>query len=178
MIYIFLAEGFEEIEAVATIDILRRTNLDVKIVGVGSEYIKGSMGITLKSDIELSELVTENLQGIVLPGGILGVENLSKNDKVCEIIRYCDKNKLLIGAICAAPSILGQMKILEGKEACCYPGFEKSLIGTKISKNGVCVCDNIITSNGPGNAINFALKLVEYIFGVKEYENIKLSMNI
>lgn len=178
MVYIFLAEGFEEIEAVAAIDILRRTNLDVKIVGVGSEYVRGSMGITLKCDIELSELVTENLQGIVLPGGVLGVENLGKNDKVCETIRYCDKNKLLIGAICAAPSILGKMKILEGKEACCYPGFEESLIGAKISNDSVCVCDNIITANGPGNAINFALKLVEYIFGIKEYENIRVSMNI
>lgn len=178
MIYVFLAQGFEEIEAIASIDILRRTKLDVKTVGVGSRFITGSMNITLKCDVELSEADTENLQGIVLPGGILGVKNLSESTKVCEIINYCDKNKILIGAICAAPSILGEMKILEGKKACCYPGFEEKLIGAEISRDDTCICDNIVTSNGPGNAIKFALKLVEYIFGKKESDNIKSSINM
>lgn len=165
MICVFLAEGFEEIEAVTVIDILRREKFDVMVAGVNLNEITGSMGIKIKPDIDVLSVCQKDLQGVVLPGGMPGMENLFKNDDIKKIIKYCWEKNLLIASICAAPSILGRMGILEGKKACCYPGFEKELKGAKIVNEKVVTDGNIITSKGPGTAFDFAICIAEWLSG-------------
>lgn len=187
MYCIFLADGFEEIEALATVDILRRANLDVKTVCISSDtksneskVVAGANGINVIADLDESnfiEIFKENkLDGVILPGGMPGTTNLKKSNLVLNAIKYCNENKKLIAAICAAPMILGEMGLLKGKEAVCYPGFENSLCGAKISRDSVCVEDNIITAKGPGVALEFGIKIVEFILGKEKANMIKLSM--
>lgn len=176
MIYIFLANGFEEIEGVAPFDILKRAKIDVKTVGVGSDLTTAASGLTVKTDMTDKEITFEGLKGIVLPGGMPGTTNLENNENVIKCIDFCIENHLMIGAICAAPSILGKKGLLSGKEACCYPGFEKYLEGAKISSEAVTVCDNIITANGPGSAMKFGFALVEYLRSKKSVEVLKNGM--
>ncbi len=176
MVYIFFADGFEEIEGIASFDILKRGGIDVKTVGIGSNLITGASGLTIKTDIIDKDIILENLDGIVLPGGMPGTTNLENNENVIRCIDFCKDNHLMIGAICAAPSILGKKGLLSGKEACCYPGFEKYLKGAKILSESVMVCDNIITANGPGSAMKFGFALVEYLRSKKSVEILKNGM--
>ena len=176
MVCIFLADGFEEIEAITVVDVLRRADCDVKIIGIGGKRIEGAHNIAVESDMEISYLDINEIDGIILPGGMPGTTNLEKNGNLKEIIRLCNDKKLLIGAICAAPSILGNMGILEGKFACCYKGFEDKLLNANIVNDDVCAYDNIITSRGPGTALAFSLKIVEYIYGKECKEKIRKAM--
>lgn len=176
MIYLFLANGFEETEGVAPFDILKRGGIDVQTVGVGSDLITASNGLKIKTDITNRDISFENLKGIVLPGGMPGTTNLENNEDVIKCIDFCAKNKLMIAAICAAPSILGKKGLLAGKEACCYPGFEKYLEGAKISNEPVTVCDNIITANGPGSAMKFGFELVGYLRSQNAVKVLKKGM--
>ena len=128
MIYVFLADGFEETEAIAPIDLLRRAGKDVVTVGVGDNIIRGSHGIPVVTDTIAQEApLTDELEMIVLPGGMPGTLNLEKSDYVQRAIDYCVSNNKYIGAICAAPSILGHMGLLKGRKAVCYEGFEAQL---------------------------------------------------
>ena len=123
MVCIFLADGFEEIEAIATVDILRRAGIDVQIVGVGGQEIIGTHQIKIEADITETMLKIQDVQMIILPGGMPGTANLEKNQTVQSAIDYVAKNNGYIGAICAAPSILGHKGLLKGKNATCFPGF-------------------------------------------------------
>lgn len=176
MICIFLADGFEDIEAIVTMDILRRANYNVKTVGVGKKEITSASGIKVYADMKDDDLIIENVCGVILPGGMPGAVNLRKSSIVCETLTYCMENKKLIAAICAAPFILGELGILKNKTAICYPGFENKLIGAKISSKSVCVDDNIITAKGPGVAMDFAFKIIEYISGKSLVMDIKDAM--
>ncbi|MEG1427523.1 MAG: DJ-1/PfpI family protein [Oscillospiraceae bacterium] len=167
MIYVFLAEGFEEIEALATVDILRRAELSVKTVGVTGKTVTGSHGIPVEADMILQELTTDDMELIVLPGGMPGTLNLEKNPIVQAAITYCARNNKYICAICAAPSILGHMGLLQGKKAVCFPGFENELLGATLAGGAVCRDGNYITGKGAGVTVDFALKIVE-IFVSKE----------
>lgn len=162
MIYVFLAQGFEETEAVAPIDILRRCEKEVVTVGIGDNIIKGSHGITVVTDTEdkLIELNNE-LEMIVLPGGMPGTLNLEKSEVVQTAIEYCIANGKYIGAICAAPSILGHKGLLKGKKAVCYTGFEAQLEGAELVDEPAVQDGKIITARGAGAAVDFGLKLVE-----------------
>jgi len=172
MIYVFLGNGFEEIEAVTQVDMLRRCKLDVKTVGIGSQIIRGSHGIPIVADIEQNEIVLDDkLQMIILPGGMPGTLNLENSKKVQEAIDYCTKNDIYIAAICAAPSILGHKGLLKGKVATCFPGFENELIEAKLSDNLVCIDGKIITGKSAGASIKFSLKLVEILIS-KERANL------
>ncbi|MBQ2671505.1 MAG: DJ-1/PfpI family protein [Clostridia bacterium] len=177
MIYIFLADGFEEVEAITPRDILKRANINVQTVGLNkNSEVSSTSGLKITPDVQIENINFNNIEGIILPGGMPGTKNLEQNEKVLEIIKYCNKNKLLIGAICAAPSILGKMGILKNKTACCYPGFEKYLIGAKISENSVSTDKNIITSKGPGTALEFGFAILEYLKGKETAESIKNNM--
>lgn len=165
MIYIFYAHGFEEIEAIACTDILRRAELDVRTVGVGAKTITGAHGITLHCDMIDHKVSTKDLEMIVLPGGMPGTLNLEKAESVRDIIRYAVENNLYIGAICAAPSILGHMDLLDGKNVTCYPGLEKELGGANHTGARVERDEKLVTGNGPDAAVDFALKLVECLKG-------------
>ena len=164
MVYCFLAEGFEELEAIAPIDLIKRAGVEVKTVGVGCDTVTGSHGITFKTDLTDSDILLEDkLSGIILPGGMPGTINLENNENVQKAIDYCSENGKLICAICAAPSILGHKNLLSGKEAISYPGFEKDLYGANISEKAVVKSGNIITAKGAGVAVDFGLEIIAYL---------------
>lgn len=176
MIYVFLADGFEECEALSPIDILRRANIEVKTVGIGSQIISGSHNIKVLCDISENEAQTDNLEGIILPGGMPGTLNLEKSDTVQKFIDFSAENGLLISAICAAPSILGHKGLLKNKKACCFKGFEKDLIGANVTENRVEADENIITAYGAGAAFDFGFKILEFLKGTDTANALKEQM--
>lgn len=173
MIYLFLADGFEEVEALFPLDILRRAGADVKTVSVtGHEYVTGSHGITVKADITDEKFDENNITAVILPGGMPGTTSLDASETVHRALEKASEDGKIIGAICAAPSVLGKAGLLKGKEAICYPGFEKYLSGAKISDKKV-VCDgNIITAAGAGVAREFGLALTAALFSPDAAEKI------
>lgn len=176
MIYCFLANGFEELEAIAPVDLLRRVaDVQVQLVSVSdSEYETSSHGFTLKCDEKIKNIkLDESLEAIILPGGMPGTLGLEKSTKVQEAIDYCTKHDILICAICAAPSILGHKNLLAGKEAICFPDFESELLGAKISDKSVVKDGNIITAKGAGVAVKFGLEIIKALKGEKSATKIK-----
>ena len=167
MIYMFFAEGFEEVEAIATLDVIRRADIEIKSVGIGGKEVTGSHGITVICDASESEIDSVDVDGIILPGGMPGTLNLQKNELVNKAVDFCFDEGRLVAAICAAPLILGQKGILKNKNAVCFPGFEEDLIGATISDKFICTDGNVITAKGMGSAINFGLAIVEFF---KDFE--------
>lgn len=164
MIYVFLANGFEEVEAFTPIDYLRRCEeLKVLTVGVTGKNVTGSHQITTISDILLLDVVLDNIEMIVLPGGMPGTINLEKSIELSGIIDFCVERNIPIGAICAAPSILGHKGVLKGRNATCADGFEDELYGATISHDPVVKDGNIITARGAGVSNQFAFALVEVL---------------
>jgi len=162
MIYVFLAEGFEEIEALTPVDCLRRAGKTVQAVGVGGAVIKGAHGISVTADITADQIALDgSLEMIVLPGGMPGTLNLGQSEIVKHAIEYCVAEKRWIAAICAAPTILGKMGLLRGKKVTCYPGMEADLKGASYTHRSVVTDGKLITAKGPGAAMDFGLKLVE-----------------
>lgn len=167
-VYIFLAEGFEEIEAITPLDLLRRVGIDAKFVSIGKTLqVQGAHDILFIADILFDELPTTMADGIVLPGGMPGTLNLLDHKGLCTLIQEYYNAQKYVCAICAAPLILGTLNLLAGKTATIYPCMENKLTGAMPSVSPVCADGTIITSRGPGTAIPFALKLVE-IFAGKE----------
>ena len=153
MIYVFLANGFEEVEALAPVDMLRRAKQEVTTVGVTGKIVTGSHHIPVTADITAEELqIGGDMDMIVLPGGMPGTLNEEASPVVQAVIDYCVANDRWIGAICAAPSILGHKGVLNGKTATCYTGFEKELTGAEIGSDGVIRDGKIITARGAGVA--------------------------
>ncbi|MBR4073732.1 MAG: DJ-1/PfpI family protein [Clostridia bacterium] len=171
MIYVFLADGFEEAEAICPVDILRRGGVEVKTVGVTGKTVMGSHSIPVVADITLDEVTTENLKGVVLPGGLPGTTNLEKNETVQKFLDFAYDNDLFIGAICAAPSVLGHKGFLKGKKAICFPGFEKELEGADIIDVPAVRDGKIITGWGAGGAFEFGFALLAAITGDEEMVN-------
>lgn len=176
MIYVFLANGFEETEAITPIDMLRRCGKEVITVGVTGKVVAGSHNIPVVCDITVDETVTEGLEMIVLPGGMPGTKNLAANSRVAELIRFCSDKSILIGAICAAPSVLGEMGLLEGRKAVCYPGFEDALKGAEVLTVPAVRDGNIITARGAGAALEFSYELISALIDNAAAE--KLAGNI
>ncbi len=165
MIYMFIAEGFEEIEALCPLDLMRRAGLDVTTVGVGGNSITGAHGIEVKTDIRDTEFRADDLEMVFLPGGMPGTINLASSKIVINAINSAVECDSCIAAICAAPSILGDMGLLNGKQAVCYPGFEDRLTGATIPDSKVVLDDNILTAKGMGAALEMGLKIVEIFRG-------------
>ncbi len=179
MVYVFLAPGFEEIEALAVVDVLRRAELDVLTVGVGEDFVIGSHQIPVACDIaEKSLIFDEKTEAIVLPGGMPGTLNLEKSETVQKAIDWATQNEKLVCAICAAPSILGHKGLLNGKSATCFPGFEEELFGADISKDYVVKDGNIITARGMGSAIEFGLQIAEVLTSRENAQKIRASLQI
>ncbi len=161
MVYCFLADGFEEVEAIAPIDMLRRAGVEVTTVGIGKRVIMGRHNIPVTADIEDSEFsADENLEAVILPGGMPGTLNLDASQVVHGALDYAVEHRKFICAICAAPSVLGKKGLLSGREAIAYPGFEKELKGAVISKKHVVRDGNVITAKGAGVAVKFGLEIV------------------
>ena len=172
-INVFFANGHEEIEALTVVDLLRRAGLDVDMVSITDDYeVTGSHKITTRMDKTIDEVDFDNSDMIVLPGGLPGTTNLGNCDKLTkQIVAYNEKNKMLT-AICAAPSVLGTLGVLEAKSATCYPGFEDKLIGAACLNSSVVKSKNIITANGMGAAIDFALAIIEHYLGKGKAQSI------
>ena len=175
MIYVLLADGFEEIEAVAVIDILRRADLEVLTVGIGGKQICGSHGIVITADIDEKDMDAKHCEAVILPGGVPGTPNLESSEAVQALIDEAVKCGAWICAICAAPSILGKKGLLKGKGAACYPGWEKYLDGAVIEK-GVAVDKPFITASGAGVAVGFALEIAARLKSPEEAERIRSAM--
>ena len=165
MVYFFIAEGFEEIEALCPLDILRRAGIEATTVGIGSREIVGAHGITVKCDMCDAEFCDDSAEMIFLPGGMPGTLNLAASKAVIDAIRSAYDRNAYIAAICAAPSILGDMGLLSGKQAVCYPGFEDRLTGAKIPDRKVVLDGKILTAKGMGAATEMGLKIVEIFKG-------------
>lgn len=171
---VFLAEGFEEIEALTVVDIMRRANITCHMIGVEKINVPGAHNIEVKCDKTLDENI-KDYDLIVLPGGMPGARNLQNNDKVVELVKYFYENGKLVSAICAAPIVLGTAKIIEGKNITSYPGFEDELKGCNYKEDRVVVDGNIITSRGPATAMEFSYKLLEML-GNDKYKEISSGM--
>jgi 4-methyl-5(b-hydroxyethyl)-thiazole monophosphate biosynthesis len=167
MIYMFLADGFEEIEALCPLDLMRRAGLSVTTVGIGSTDITGAHGITVKADMPDTDFADAKPDMIFLPGGMPGTLNLAASEVVKTAVLNAHRTGTYIAAICAAPSILGDMGLLAGKEAICYPGFETRLQGATVSKSRVVLDGKILTAAGMGVALDMGLKIVEIFCGAK-----------
>lgn len=166
MVYLFLADGCEEIEALTPVDLLRRVGIEVKTVGIGSKSVTGSHGIKIEADMTDKEAEAELQSGkefemIVLPGGMPGTLNLDASPVVDKFISTANEKDAYIAAICAAPTILGKRGLLKGKMATCYPGMEDKLTGAEVYSSDVILDCNIITARGMGVATEFALQIVE-----------------
>lgn len=166
MIYVFLADGFEEIEALAPVDFLKRAGIEVVTVGIASKEVTGTHNIKVVADITADEVCFDDrLQGIILPGGMPGAENLNNSSLVQKAIDYCAENNKIIAAICAAPFILGRKGLLKGKKATCFPGFEGELEGAELVDVGVMGDGMIVTAKGAGVAWEFGASICSRITG-------------
>ncbi len=178
MIYLFLANGFEEIEAITTLDILRRCGLDVMTVSIaGPRLIHGAHGIPIMADERfLKSKILNDCQGMIFPGGMPGAKNLMLHDRLKKVIEVHKERKTLMAAICAAPMILGKYGVLVGKKATCYPGFESHLKGALHIDAPVVVDGNIITGKGPFASVDFAFAIAAHFVPNKKIEAIRKDM--
>ncbi|MCL2596298.1 MAG: DJ-1/PfpI family protein [Paludibacter sp.] len=175
---IFLAKGFEEMEAVCPIDILRRAGVNVISVSISDKkQVEGAYNITFTADALFEEIDFEDIEMIVLPGGMPGAANLANHTGLCgKILDFADSDKR-IAAICAAPSVvLGGLGLLKGKEAICYPGYEAGMCTKQISEKSVVTDGIITTAKGPGVAMEFALELVKILKGEAIAQKIKKDL--
>ena len=174
---VHLAEGFEEIEAISIIDVLRRADLDVAVVSVtGKAEVTGAHQISVLADTLFENVDYNQVYMIVLPGGMPGASNLNAHVGLRQqILKFVDENKPL-AAICAAPLVFGNLGILKGKQAVCYPGFESYLKGADVLQVPVLESGNIITGRGPGVAIQFSLKIVEKAVSLEKAEKLAQQM--
>jgi 4-methyl-5(b-hydroxyethyl)-thiazole monophosphate biosynthesis len=173
-----IAEGFEEIEAITIVDILRRADIDVTTASLNKNPVKGSHGIPVKADSIIKELDMVDFNCIVLPGGMPGSENLKMNDTVLSFIKHIYSKGGYIAAICAAPIVLGQAGVLYGKNVTCFPGYEGELIDANYIEKPVVVDGSVITGRGVGCAIPFALEIVSIIKGNEIREEIKNNLQV
>ncbi len=169
MVYLMLADGFEEMEALTPLDILRRAEIEVKTVGVTGKTVTGAHSVPVIADITADEIDYNDITAVILPGGMPGTLNLKSDKRVEKAILFANEQKKLIAAICAAPIILGNLGLLFNKCAVCYPGFENELTDAKIEPDAYVVkCENIITAAGAGVASEFGFEIVDYLLGSKE----------
>lgn len=160
----FLAEGFEEVEALSVVDILRRGGIETKLVSVSDKLeVVSSHKVCIESDAIIKDIDFDKVDAIFLPGGVPGTTNLKACKMLCDRILEFNKNKKLLAAVCAAPSIYGELGILKDKKATCYPGWEDKLLEAKYVSDRVVTDDNITTSRGLGTSLELGLKLLEIL---------------
>jgi 4-methyl-5(b-hydroxyethyl)-thiazole monophosphate biosynthesis len=177
MVYVFLADGFEEIETISPIDILRRGKVEVKTVGVTGKVVTGAHGIPMTADITIDKMkLDENLRMVVLPGGLRGTNHLQESAEVSAAIKFAAENGLFVTAICAAPKVLGAMGLLEGRRAICFPGFEPEMKGAIVTEDYVVRDGNFITARGAGVASDFGFELLTVLSSRENAEKIRTAM--
>ena len=176
MIYLFLANGFEEVEALCPLDLLRRAGLAVTTVGVGGDVIVGAHGIAVQADIPDTLFRDSKPDMIILPGGMPGTKNLDESRTVDAALRAANATGACLAAICAAPMVLGKRGYLKGKEATCFPGFEEYLEGATLSKARVVTDGRTVTAAGMGVAMEFGLALVALLQGKEAAERLRSAV--
>lgn len=176
MVYVFLADGFEIIEAMAPIDMLRRANVSVTTVGVDKKVITSSCGIPVTADIMSNEFEFSDVEAVIIPGGLQGVINLENSSLVQSVIDEAVQGGILVCAICAGPSILGHKGLLRGVRAVCYPGFEDALEGAIISDEYVVTDGDFITAKGAGVSVEFGLEIVRELIGDEAAETVRSTI--
>lgn len=180
MIYCFLADGFEEIEAITTVDMIRRAGIEISTVAVSedkSTTVRGAHNIPVVADMHIDDCTSDDeLCGVFLPGGMPGTTNLDNSRKVRELVSYCAEHDRYIFAICAAPSVLGHMGLLCGKRATCYPGFESELEGAEYTAEPAVQDGKIITGKGPGTTVDFASMIITTLRSQAVADDLRSSM--
>lgn len=166
MVYILLGEGFEEIEAIAPCDILRRGGVDVNYAGIAGLSVTGGQGITVTADIKLEEIDLDSAQMLIIPGGGGGVNSILASSKALEIIKETYNRDITLASICAGPTILAHLGLMEGRDAICYPGCEADMGNANIIEGvNVVETEKIITGKAPGASIDFGLALLKFLKG-------------
>ena len=174
---VFLADGFEEIEGLTVVDLLRRADVEVTMVSITGDYtVHGAHGIDVQADELFEDMSYEEQDMLVLPGGMPGTLNLGKHKGLEEVLREFYQKEKYIAAICAAPSVFGKYGFLNGRKATSYPGFEEMLEGADVVKDAVAVDGFVITSRGMGTAIPFSLTLIEEMLGKEKANEIGKSI--
>ncbi|MFW6237946.1 MAG: DJ-1 family glyoxalase III [Bacillota bacterium] len=171
-----LADGFEEIEAVASIDILRRAGLDVTTVTLDDFEVHGDHGIDVLADMVIDEVDLEQFAAVVLPGGMPGADNLRKDSRVLNAIRTIYENGGLVAAVCAAPIVLEEAGVLEGKKATSYPGYDNQMPSCDYREEDVVVDGRVITGRGPGVTCDFAYTVAEFLLSAEKISELKQAM--
>ena len=173
MIYMFLGTGFEETEAIAPLDLLRRAGLQVQTVGLNGKIIYGSHGIGVEADITIDQLDLTQLEMVILPGGLGGVASARASRDALNALKYAWDNGKFVAAICAGPTVLADLGITNGRMATCYPGCEGDMGSARMLENAAAVVDGrLITGTSAGCAIPFGLKLIEALKGGEEADRI------
>lgn len=182
MVYVLLAEGFEEIEALCPVDILRRGGVEVSTVSIGkTTAVKGAHNIVVEADTTIARVLrdpglADHIEALVLPGGMPGASNLDESEDVEKLLAVASITESCIGAICAAPMILGKRGMLAGKRAVCYPNFEEKLLGADITDKKVVSDGSIVTAKAMGSAVDFGLELLRRMKGLDEMNRVKDSI--
>ena len=173
------ANGYEEVEALMTVDLLKRAGVDIRLVSINDDMtVTGSHGISVAMDTKLSRIQLKEEDAIIIPGGMPGTMNLGVDVAVTGALKQMNRDGKIVAAICAAPSVLGKCGILEGKKATCYPGFDKYLEGAEYTGNMVEVVDNFILGKGPGAAPAFGFAILEKYAGAAKAQEVKNGMLI
>lgn len=173
MVYMLLGTGFEETEAIVPLDLLRRAGIPVLTVGLSGKVVYGGHGIGVEADIHLSEIDLTNVDMIILPGGLTGVASIRASEEAMNAIRFAWENEKFVAAICAAPTVLADLGITDGKNATCYPGCESNMGRAILQENASCVRDgNLITGTSAGCAVPFGLMLIAALKGQQAADSI------
>lgn len=173
-----LADGFEEIEAMTIIDLLRRAEIDVITAGLTSEPVRAAHGVTVIADTTIDEAMKIDFDAVVLPGGMPGASNLNDDDRIHEMLRRMTDSGKFAGAICAAPIVLAKSGLLDGKKATSYPGFLDKMDVPAMTYTGAAVEHDgkIVTSRGPGTAMDFGLKIIEVLQGKEKRDTVEKGL--
>ena len=168
MVYMLLGTGFEETEAIAPLDLLRRAGIPTATVGVNGKIVYGGHGLGVEADIQLGDMDLTQLEMIILPGGLGGVQSVRASQAAMDALKFAWENRKFVAAICAGPTVLADLGITDGKNATCYPGCETGMGNANVQANAACVRDgNLITGTSAGCAIPFGLALIEALKGTE-----------
>ncbi len=173
MIYVLLGNGFEETEAIAPVDLLRRADIPVLTVGIGGNVVEGSHKIPVTADITIDEMDLTQMDGLILPGGLGGVASIKACEAAMNAVQFANDNGILLGAICAGPTVLANLGILDGKNATCYPGCEDNMGKANILRQAAVTDGNIVTGTSAGCALSFGLALIAALKGEAETQRIQ-----
>ena len=176
MVYVLLADGFEEIEALAPIDFLRRAGVEVESVSISGLSVSGAHGIVVQADRKIQDVCFSDISMLILPGGMPGTRNLDAYPQMSDLLSAAYENGAVLGAICAAPLVLGKRGYLEGREATCYPGFESELKGAILSARSVVRDGRIVTAKSAAFAWEFGCVLAEILAGKERCEAVRKSL--